>query len=124
MDIILLIQLIKFKAFVPVQLPQDFLRVVLNKQQIDEKNDNELAKRMQFGSIQPQYDGYPYDEFNHELTPARAKAMAASLGRGRLQIDILEARLTKNYGLVKMDPYVRVRLGTKVFETPTDVSAT
>ncbi len=105
----------------PAQLPKDFLRVVLNKQQIDEKNDNELAKRMQFGSIEPQY-GYPYDEFNHELTPARAKAMAASLGRGRLQIDLLEARLTKNYGLVKMDPYVRMRLGTKVFETHTDVS--
>ncbi len=68
---------------------------------------------------QPFYN-YPYNEFYHENTPARAKQLAASLGRGRLQIDILEARLTKNYGLVKMDPYVRLRLGTKVFETHTD----
>ena len=34
---------------------------------------------------------YPYNEFYHENTPARAKQLAASLGRGRLQIDILEA---------------------------------
>jgi toll-interacting protein len=110
---------IRNKAFTPAQLPQDFLKVVLNKQQIDEKNDTELAHRMQYGSIQTQYS-HPYNEFYHELTPARAKAMAATLGRGRLQLNILEAKLSKNYGLVKMDPYVRLRLGTKVFETPTD----
>jgi toll-interacting protein len=110
------------KAFVPKFLPEDFLRVILNQKQVNENNDNALAQRLQYGLNTDPMEQYKYmrqqQQQQQQFRPRIANDL--TFARGKLQIDIMEAKLTKNYGFTKMDPYVRLRLGTKVFETPTD----
>ncbi|XP_054724500.1 toll-interacting protein B-like [Uloborus diversus] len=77
-------------------LPDDFLRVSQNDS-VD-RQPNARATRTQAAN--------PY-----------------TLNASSFQITlcIVQAQLTKNYSLTKMDPYVRVRIGHSVYETHADV---
>ncbi|XP_076444386.1 toll-interacting protein-like [Babylonia areolata] len=81
-------------------LPDDFLRSGRSQEQEDERIAHILQAQQQAGFYQP--------------VPSNVV--------GRLAITIVQAKLNKNYGLTKMDPYCRVRLGHVVFETPTAVN--
>ncbi|PVD28270.1 hypothetical protein C0Q70_10857 [Pomacea canaliculata] len=80
-------------------LPRDFLRC--SEQRTQEEEDECIARILQ---AQQQ---------------AGVTSFASSNIAGRLSITIVQAILNKNYGITKMDPYCRVRIGHTVFETPT-----
>ncbi|XP_064617999.1 toll-interacting protein A-like [Liolophura sinensis] len=84
-------------------LPDDFLRVQTNPQQQQMAEDARIAQILQA----QQQAGYVCQPSN--IT-------------GKLSITVVQARLAKNYGITKMDPYCRIRVGHAVFETPTAVN--
>lgn len=88
-----------FQAFTG-PLSSDFLRLQ-TPQDIQEAVDRQTA--------------FAFAQQNQMLQPSFATNML-----GRLSITVTQARLVKNYGLARMDPYVRIRVGHFIYETQTD----
>nr|CAB3267161.1 toll-interacting protein B [Phallusia mammillata] len=84
------------------ELPQEFLNVETPggaSSQMD--RDAQMAQQLAAREIQKQ-------------------RMQPVMVTERLFISVIEAKLNKNYGLVKMDPYCRIRVNHTMVETDTD----
>jgi len=90
------------------QLPEDFLR-------IDSAPSSSNANPSQM-EIDEQLAASLQSQYNHQ---AHRYSQWASQYQAQLVITCVEARLTKNYGLVNMNPYIRLRIGHTIFETKT-----
>jgi len=85
-------------------LPKDFLRLdVVSLSDSASRSQQEAADQQAAMALQQALSGVQGDR-----------------DRNRLNISIVQARLVKNYGLTRMDPYVRLRVGNCVYETQTD----
>lgn len=86
-------------------LPDNFLRVdVVGGDQFNQLQlDEELA-----ASLQQRYD-----------QQARSRRTWTAQYRAQLVITFVEAKLVKNYGIINMNPYIRLRVGHTIFETKT-----
>ncbi|XP_026824892.1 toll-interacting protein B [Ooceraea biroi] len=91
----------KKRAFVG-PLPDSFLRIEERNAQLQqEAADQQAALALQ-------------QQMQQSMPVAHDPRM------GRLSITISQAKLVKNYGMTRMDPYVRIRVGHAVYETHTD----
>jgi len=93
------------------ELPDDFLRLTTPLHDDGERSVHSPSQQL---PAHPQQQQYTPQMQPFYFVPPHT--------RGRLAIKVVEAKLTKNYGLVRMDPYVRVRIGNTIFETPTSVN--
>jgi toll-interacting protein len=98
------------------QLPNDFLRLSVPSN----SSESGITQAQHSAAIAQQQRYY-----DPEMTPAEHfYYFIPPHTRGRIAVKIVEAKLTKNYGLpgVRMDPYIRLRIGNTLFETPTSVN--
>ena len=93
------------------RLPDDFLRIPgsgnttrenVSQNSSQERMDHELACVLQ-------------KEFNHER---RVRAYSEQYS-AQLFMTVVDAKLTKNYGILSMSTYVRFRIGHTILETQT-----
>ncbi|BES89893.1 Hypothetical protein NTJ_02700 [Nesidiocoris tenuis] len=82
-------------------LPADFLRIAVTHKQQQEAADQQTAMAL--------HHQYISGSFVQNTV-------------GRLNITVAQAKLVKNYGMTRMDPYVRLRVGHCTYETQTDTN--
>lgn len=99
-----------FREMVILDVPEDFLRIPVMQDQRLVQQDHELAAQL----------AVDHSLGQHQSPHGSARNRPQTTLQGRLSVTVAQAKLGRNYGLTRMDPYVRVRIGHYVFESETD----
>lgn len=90
---------------------------------------NELRSRVLIGRLPDDFLRLPSTSAPGQLPVSALDPAAAQFftfvppnTRGRLVVKVVQGQLSKNYGILRMDPYLRLRIGNAVFETHTNVN--
>lgn len=109
-----------FRLFTLLQafigLPNDFLRLFPLDLQESVDREAALALQQQIGAFNPIGLAVSAEPLTSASTIENRFHLKANT-IGRLSITVAQAKLVKNYGLTRMDPYVRIRVGHYIYET-------
>ncbi|XP_003744352.1 toll-interacting protein [Galendromus occidentalis] len=95
------------------ELPEDFLRLNVSPPAESVEASGDLSP----GSQRARQ--IASDEQAAIAMQRQMEMLTTSQNLGRLTLTVVEARLVKNYGMTRMDPYVRLRIGHNIYETNT-----
>lgn len=113
-----LIFTVNFQAV--IGLPNDFLRLTPHNFQENVDREAALALQQQIGSFNPIGLAVSFIFLSRYKTMFFTFSYFKANTIGRLSITVAQAKLVKNYGLTRMDPYCRIRVGHYIYETQTD----
>ncbi|OQR68457.1 toll-interacting protein-like [Tropilaelaps mercedesae] len=103
------------------ELPDDFLR--LDPIVISQANNGDSSRTVPQQGLSPDSVRARQIALDEQTAVAMQRQMdqmlTAAAPIGRLTLTVVEARLVKNYGMTRMDPYVRLRIGHNIYETHT-----
>lgn len=100
-----------------IGLPNDFLRLFPRDVQESVDREAALALQQQIGAFNPIGLAVSQSKLTIELFTNSISPFFKANTIGRLSITVAQAKLVKNYGITRMDPYVRLRVGHYIYET-------
>ncbi|XP_022694410.1 toll-interacting protein-like isoform X1 [Varroa jacobsoni] len=103
------------------ELPDDFLRLIPTATSVtSDGNGTRIASEQYlFPGITEARQIALNEQTGVAMQRQIDQLLTAAAPVGRLTLTVVEARLVKNYGMTRMDPYVRLRIGHNIYETHT-----